>query len=351
MAPVDSVAAIGVHGGSRGLASVSGLVDRLRKPVLEVRAIEPLRKASEHGRVELRRSALEAIHRLADGFHRRFADQEPRLAIADDVECAPFGACEHRLARRERFDHHHAEIVHSRMQKGAAAREKRRKLALLDPRQKRRVRARETLESRSLGPLADDHESLAPPVECAQRKIDSLVRDERGDEQVGSVRIGRGDALGGPLEAVRLDRWLDHLGVALVVAEDSLARVRAVGDEYMRACSGRGLPTTQVRGRAAKQGAPDVSSGNARLVRALGFVRITERRVDVGDVQRRGGSERADGDAVAARDDQRVAVELEGLDGKREKRQQRAKTPAHEGRIRDAMNRGCGGLPPGEIRR
>src|SRR5436305_642046 len=82
------------------------------------------------------------------------------------------------------------------------------------------------------------------------------------------------------------------------------------------------LPAAQGTGDGGEEEAAHRAPGNAVLVGGLALADVTHGRVDVRDVERGRGGERAQGDAVAAGDHQAVAVQPERLDGPREKRQE-----------------------------
>src|SRR5260221_943560 len=73
--------------------------------------------------------------------------------------------------------------------------------------------------------------------------------------------------------------------------------------------------------------------------------------MDIRDVQRRWRRDRAQGHAVAARDHQRVAIQLEGLDSEREERQERQEATAYKGGARQTMDSRRGRLSSCQRRR
>ena len=96
------------------------LFDSFHELPLEVRPVETPREPLERGRFERLVHAGVAIERGANRFDGGRVDEQPIAPIVDDVEGAPLGAGEHRLARRKRLDHHHPEVVDTRMQKSPA---------------------------------------------------------------------------------------------------------------------------------------------------------------------------------------------------------------------------------------
>ena len=201
------------------------------------------------------------------------------------------------------------------MNERPAPRVERSQLAFFHPAEERHVSSRQPFDARALRPLPDDDEPLRPPLKRAQRQVHALVRDERRDDQKRRLNARRSafraDAGGRALEALRLDRRLDDERVAVVVALDAIAGVRAVRDERVRPGRRRRLPSPEVVRRSAEKGPPQGPAGDARLVRRLGLTHVPQGGVHVGDVEGRRGRDRADGHAVAAGDDQAVTIQLE----------------------------------------
>ena len=90
---------------------------------------------------------------------------------------------------------------------------------------------------------------------------------------------------------------------------------------------------------SAKDGPTERTTRHPGLVSLLCLADISERRMDVGHVKRIGRCDRTDGDAVAARDDQGIAIELERLHRERKKREQPTKAAVHEGRACRTIDR------------
>jgi len=173
-------------------------------------------------------------------------------------------------------------------------------------------------------------------------EVDALVRYERAHDQI--VVVGRL----GDLEALYVDGRIEHVRLTVVGAADSIGDVPRDRDEPMDA----GGPSVPAPERHRQRG-PEHSPGQplvAPEVVAREVPDIPHRRKAIAQMKRARGYTHAFGDAVAHRQDEVVAREIEPADRGRKRRQVVAVPRGRPRQALDerrddaaALDRGCDG--------
>ena len=184
----------------------------------------------------------------------------------------------------------------------------------------------------SSGPRADDVEPAPEPGARVHRDVDALVRRQRGHAQ---VRVADRAGLDRPEER-RPHRGVDDARLPPPDPPDAGGHVPRDAPEVAGAPAGRAVPPAE-RG----EGDPERPARERRHppdVGALERPRVAHRREAVDHVRRAGGRPGPDRDAVARRQDEIVAPEVEAAHREREQGQvlaesaRRAGQPLDEGR-------------------
>ena len=195
------------------------------------------------------------------------------------------------------------------------------------------------LQARPLWSVADDHE---PPLRHLRprrdREIDALVGHHPAQHQIIAGGVDAICALaaaapGQAAKAVQLHRCRHHVRGATVKSLDFRRRIGAVRDEAIDAIQGVQVELTQQRRRRAQGRACEADRGVGAGDIIVGAIpRVAHRRVAIADMHRARARDHGLRDAMARREDEIVACEVERGDRCGVERQQPAMTAMGEGR-------------------
>jgi hypothetical protein len=295
-------------------------------------------------------AALKGRHREALGVHFRAVDAEvdrvdalDRVRERVDVVELRQQACQtvihglqrpargrrdHRPAGRLRLDGDDAELLHAGDHDRAGFRVQLRQLHVV--RASEELRLGEGLfQGGVIGPAADHADRRACPARGLQRDVQTLVRDQLGDDQQRVAGVAGGEAMG-------LHGRVDHGRLAPVVALDPFAAELRDGDVRVHAPARREVPPAHPAQLAAQQAAQRPRGLRHRT--GLLVPRVAKRRVAVADVHGPVGHAYTVGERAAAAEHHVAGGQSQALDRERVERQQ-----PPEARLADAQPLQWGG--------